>query len=189
MPPKGRQPRSSPPSRLPAFPRKRFVQPFTRGFCGDAFPNSRRSAHPDRYGPPATSITFPRRRLVLRFTSRFRGNARSRTWTTRWAKARDMPRSRNGGPGMSNSGSRPRCARLLVIPRSRLATTLSSRPRRSGSYEAEIRHACQDALPHMPLRGPAACRSWHRPGFARNMTGACPQPAPGCSGWTQRPQP
>jgi ASCH domain len=40
--------------------------------------------------------------------------ARTRTWATRWA--RDLPWSRNGGPVMSGSGTRPRCARLLVIP-------------------------------------------------------------------------
>src|SRR5580704_7440448 len=75
------------------------------------------------------------------------------TWTTRWAKARDLPRSRNGGPAMSGSGTRLRCARLLAIMRSRSATTPLSLHQNSDSYETETRHVCRDARPLMPLIG------------------------------------
>lgn len=39
------------------------------------------------------------------------------------ARVRDLPRSRNSGPVTSGSGTRPRCAGLLVIPLPRSAMT------------------------------------------------------------------
>ena len=46
--------------------------------------------------------------------------------------------------GMSSSGTRPRCVRLLVIRLSRSAMTLLSSRRNSGSYKTENRWACRD---------------------------------------------
>jgi hypothetical protein len=51
-----------------------------------------------------------------------------------WVRVRDMPRSRNGGPGMSGSGIRHRCAKPWVTRNSRWTTTPSSWPRYSGSW-------------------------------------------------------
>jgi hypothetical protein len=52
--PTGRQPRSSTDRRLPcssvAFPRKRFVHPFTSGLCGRP-PGRQAGRRPDRYDP------------------------------------------------------------------------------------------------------------------------------------------
>jgi hypothetical protein len=56
-------------------------------------------------------------------------------WTTRWAKARHLPQSRNGGSAMSSSGTQPKCDRFLIIPLSRSATIPLSKRRNSGSYK------------------------------------------------------
>src|SRR5260370_14306061 len=55
------------------------------------------------------------------------------TWLTRWARARDTPRSRNGGPATSGSGTRRRCARRWVTRGWRSTTTPWWSRRRSGS--------------------------------------------------------
>src|SRR6266851_1105585 len=80
------------------------------------------------------------------------------TWLTRWARARDTPRSRNGGPGTSGSGTRRRCAMRWVTRNSRSTTTPSWWPRRSGSWS--------------PKRGQAPWEVAHREPCATSHAGA-----------------